>query len=179
MPWYIAGRSMGPDVDTIPSRLHLQTSAKHQKTKGLTLDVIWLCSHVGMIHNVPTGLLDPGVDAYNWKCDLQTSVKSTRGGNAYQGPYKPIHLLPCDAGNPSWSTPIRCLQYGFQSLMKNLQNVSHNDDKSIASSMHLSANTSISVQRDLPNWVTTPQSLKCSHQKPRTLEQWTTFIWNH
>jgi len=83
----------------------------------------------------------------------------------YQGPYKPIHLLPRDAGDPLRSTPIGYLLYSLQCLKSVLQKVSRDDNKSIASSTHPSANTSISARRDLPNRVTTPQSYKPSQQK--------------
>jgi len=83
----------------------------------------------------------------------------------YQGPYKPIHLLPRDAGDPSRSMPIGYLLYSLQCLKNDLQNVSCDDDKSIASSTHPSTNTSISARRNLPNRVTTPQSYKPSQQK--------------
>jgi len=71
--------------------------------------------------------------------------------DAHQGPYKPIHLLSLDADDPSRSTPIGNLQYSLQSVKKNLQDISRDDDKSVASSTHLSANTSISARCDLPN----------------------------
>jgi len=94
-----------------------------------------------------------------------TNVSQTEtSGNAYHGLYKPIFPLPRNADDPRQSTSIRGLQYSLQSSKKNLQNVSR-DNKSIASSMHPSANISISARRDLPNRVTTLQSLKPSHQQ--------------
>ena len=60
-----------------------------------------------------------------------TSVSCKRKEqNAHQGPYKPIHLLPRNVGDPLWSMPIGCLQYGLQSLKNNLPKVSHDDKKS-------------------------------------------------
>jgi len=77
---------------------------------------------------------------------VPTNVSQTpEDEKTYQGPYKPIHLLPRDVGNPLRSTPIGILLYGLQCLKNILQNVSCDDDKSIASSTHLSANTPISV----------------------------------
>ena len=65
--------------------------------------------------------------------------------NAYQGLYKPKLLLPLDPSDPARSMSIKSLQYGLQSLKKNLQNVSRKDNKSIRSYMHLSANGSIGI----------------------------------
>ena len=62
--------------------------------------------------------------------------------NTYQGLYKPKLLLPLDPSDPARSTSIKSLQYGLQSLKKNLQNVSREDNKSIGSYTHLSANGS-------------------------------------
>jgi len=72
-----------------------------------------------------------------------TSVSRKRKErNTYQGLHKPILPLPRDAGDPSRSTPIGYLLYSLQSLKDVLQKVSRDDNESIASNMHLSANGS-------------------------------------
>jgi hypothetical protein len=72
-----------------------------------------------------------------------TNISQTEtSGNAYQGLYKPILPLPLDPSDPTRSTSIGGLLYGLQSSKKNLQNVSGEDSKSIASSTHLSVNGS-------------------------------------
>ena len=67
--------------------------------------------------------------------------------NAYQGLYKPRQPLPLDLGDRTRSTPIGGLLYSHQSLNNSLQNVSRDDNKSIASSTHRSANASTTAQR--------------------------------
>ena len=72
-----------------------------------------------------------------------TNVSRTREDwNTYQGLYKPIHHLPRDPVDPTRSISIGNLLYGLQNLKNKLQNVSRDDNKSIASSTHLSANGS-------------------------------------
>ena len=83
----------------------------------------------------------------------------------YQGLHKPILPYHAMRAIPRDPRPSDIFNMAFRSLKKNLQNVSRDDDKSIASSTHPSANTSISARRDLPNRVTTLQSLKPSHQQ--------------
>ena len=79
--------------------------------------------------------------------------------NAYQGLYKPRQPLPLDLGDRTRSTPIGGLLYSYQSLNNSLQNVSRDDNKSIASSTHRkrinNGATHSSRTRDLPNRVTT------------------------
>ena len=148
--------------------------------EGLTSDAIQLRSHTETIRNVPTGSIDPGLDADDSKSYLETLVKSARSGNAYQGLYKPILPLLLDPSDPMQSASIGGLLYGLQSLKNILQKVSRDDNKSITSSTHLSTNTSISARCDLPNRVTTPQSQNLRINKTQTLEQRTTHsIWNH
>ena len=98
----------------------------------------------------------------------------------YQGLHKPILPLPLDAGDPTRSRSIGTLQYGLQKLKKNLQNVSRDDDKSIASNTHLSANGSttrkhinISATRLTKSGNDTAVTNLRIH-KTRTLEQRTT-----
>ena len=92
--------------------------------------------------------------------------------NAYQGLYKPRQPLPLDLGDRTRSTPIGGLLYSHQSLNNSLQNVSRDDNKSIAS--HWSANASTTAQRiqahssrtrDLPNRVMTLQSQTFADQR--------------
>ncbi|KIM66801.1 hypothetical protein SCLCIDRAFT_1210857 [Scleroderma citrinum Foug A] len=72
-----------------------------------------------------------------------TNVSRTREDwNTYQGLYKPIHHLPRDPVDPTRSISIGNLLYGLQNLKNKLQNVSRDNNKSIASSTHLSANGS-------------------------------------
>ena len=71
--------------------------------------------------------------------------------NAYQGLYKPTILLPRDLDDPARSMSIGNLLYRHQKLKKNLQNVSGDNNKPIASSTHLSANGSTTCNAIIAN----------------------------
>ena len=71
--------------------------------------------------------------------------------NAYQGLYKPTIPLPRNLDDPARSMSIRNLLYRHQKLKKNLQNVSGDNNKPIASSTHLSANGSTTCNAFITN----------------------------
>ena len=92
--------------------------------------------------------------------------------------YKPIHPLPLDLGDPTWSTSIRYLPYGLQNLKSDLKKVSREDSKSITSNTHLSANgcnnTLIAIMWLTKSGNDTAVTSNLCNKKPWTLEQRTT-----
>ena len=106
-----------------------------------------------------------------WSTNVSRRCKER---NTYQGLYKPIQLLPRDPDDPAWSTSIGSLLNGLQSLKNNLQNVSSNNNKSIASDMHLRANRSTMCNAFIANtWLTKSGSVTAVsnlRNKTQTLE---------
>ena len=106
-----------------------------------------------------------------WSTNISRRCKEQ---NIYQGLYKPIQLLPCDPDDPAWSTSIGSLLNCLQSLKNNLQNVSSNNNKSIASDTHLRANGSTTCNTFIANkWLTKSSSVTAVsnlHNKTWTLE---------
>ena len=74
---------------------------------------------------------------------VPTNINQTRKEwNTHLGLCKPTKPLPRNPGDPTQSTSIGGLLNSLQNLKNDLQNVSGNDNKPIASSTHLSANGS-------------------------------------
>ena len=91
----------------------------------------WSCKVFGPRHR--HGWLKIGPASIGQKC---------KEWNAHLGLCKPTKPLPRNPDNPTRSTSIGGLQYSLQNLKNDLQNVSHDDHKSIASDTHLSASRS-------------------------------------
>lgn len=127
------------------------------------------CAHAVQPHRSPLKHSYRVIGPRHWCRQLEiapTNVSQKhKKQNGYQGFYKPIHPLPLNLSGPMRSMSIGGLQCGLQNLKKNLQNISHNDTKSIASSTHLSANRSTMHNSFIANmWLTKSGSISTVSQ---------------
>jgi len=130
--------------------------------------------------SVPTGSLDPNVDADGSKRNLPTLVASARSGMLTKGstsPYTSYHVMwtiPCDL-RPSevFYTAFRSWRRTCKMLAATTTSLSHQIHTWVQTDQPRA--TRPSRPRDLPNPVTTLQShSNLRINKPQTLEQRTT-----
>ena len=107
------------------------------------------CAHAaqpcGNSQKCSYGVVEPKRRRRRIKFEPTNVNRALKIWNAYQGLYNPRQPLPLNLGDRTRSTLIRGLLYSHQSLNNSLQNVSRDNNKSIAS--HRSANASTTAQR--------------------------------